>query len=517
MYLDLQDIYGVLYSDKRIELPDDDMAQVTACHEFLENFKRDKVIYGINTGFGPMAQYRVGEEDLLTLQYNIVRSHSCGAGEAMPLLAVRAAMVSRLMTFMQCRSGISPEVVRLLAEFINRKIYPYIPQHGSVGASGDLVQLAHMALTLIGEGKVNYHGEWRPSADVMAELGLQPLSLKGRDGLSVVNGTSMMTGVSITNIHDAQRLIDWCVAASVMLNEVVESYDDLMDERLNAPRRQEGQQAVARQMRQYAQGSQLLRKRDAELYHDTDHTNKQFGHKVQPFYSLRCIPQIVGPMAETAANMARVVENEVNSADDNPIVDPEARNIFHGGNFHGDYISLENDKLKMVMTRLAMLAERQTNYMLHDKVNELLPPFVNLGRLGLDYGIQACQFTATSTTAECQTLSNPMYVHSIPCNNDNQDIVSMGTNSALICRKVIDNATQVMAINLMTLCQAVDCRGVYDKLGGTSRWIYGTVRSVFPTFAEDHEHYTEIAAVADMISRTPVIEQGVGDGAKIID
>ncbi len=504
MYLDLQDIYGILYSDKRIELPDGDMAQVTACHEFLEKFKQDKVIYGINTGFGPMAQYRVGDGDLVALQYNIVRSHSCGAGEPMPLLAVRAAMVSRLMTFMQCRSGISPEVVRLLAEFINRKIHPYIPQHGSVGASGDLVQLAHMALTLIGEGKVHYNGEWRHSADVMAELGLKPLRLKGRDGLSVVNGTSMMTGVSITNIHDAQRLIDWCVAASVMLNEVVESYDDMMDERLNAPRRQEGQQAVARQMRQYARGSLLLRKRDAELYHDTDHTNAHFGHKVQPFYSLRCIPQIVGPIAETAANMARVVENEVNSADDNPIVDPEANNIFHGGNFHGDYISLENDKLKMAITRLAMLAERQTNYMLHDKVNELLPPFVNLGRLGLDYGMQACQFTATSTTAECQTLSNPMYVHSIPCNNDNQDIVSMGTNSALICRKVIENATQVTAINLMTLCQAVDCRQIYDKLGGTSRWVYDTVRNVFPSFAEDREHYTEITAVAGLIGQTPV-------------
>lgn len=511
MYLTLQDIFGILYSGKHIELEESDMANVASCHEFLETFKQDKIIYGINTGFGPMAQYRVGDADLIDLQYNIVRSHSCGAGEPMPLRAVRGAMVSRLMTFMQCRSGISPEVVRLLAEFINRGIYPYIPQHGSVGASGDLVQLAHLALTLIGEGKVNYGGQWRPTADVMTELGLKPLTLKGRDGLSVVNGTSMMTGVSLTNVHDAKRLMDWEIAASVMLNEVVESYDDLMDERLNVVRRQEGQQAVAAQMRQLANGSQLLRKRTKELYHDTGAHEGNFGHKVQPFYSLRCVPQIVGPIWEAVGNMARIVENEVNSADDNPIVDPEAGNIFHGGNFHGDYISLENDKLKIVMTRLAMLAERQTNYMLHDKVNELLPPFVNLGRLGLDYGMQACQFTATSTTAECQSLSNSMYVHSIPCNNDNQDIVSMGTNSALLCRKVVDNAATVIAINLMTLCQAVDCRKVYDKMSASSRRIYDTVRGVFPTFSSDHEHYTEIAKVESLImAQGP---DGTGDQA----
>ena len=473
------------------------MERVAACHRFLEGFKRDKVIYGINTGFGPMAQYRVGDADLVDLQYNIVRSHSCGAGEAMPLVAVRGAMVSRLMTFMQCRSGISVEVVRLLSEFINRGVYPYIPQHGSVGASGDLVQLAHLALALIGEGRVSYGGEWRATGEVMRELGLEALRLKGRDGLSVVNGTSMMTGVSLTNVHDARRLMNWGIAASVMLNEVVESYDDLMDERLNVVRRQEGQQVVASKMRELSCGSRLLRKRE-ELYHDTKHEGN-FGHKVQPFYSLRCVPQIVGPIWETIEKMEQVVEREVNSADDNPIVDPDAGNIYHGGNFHGDYISLENDKLKIVMTRLAMLAERQINYMLHDKVNELLPPFVNMGRLGLDYGMQACQFTATSTTAECQTLSNPMYVHSIPCNNDNQDIVSMGTNSALLCRKVVDNVATVLAINLMTLCMAVDCRGVKERLGVSSRRVYEMVREKFGAFNRDHEHYTEIAEVEKLI------------------
>ena len=498
MYLTLNDIYSIIYDGGKIAVSEEDKRGVERCFDFLEEFKSDKVIYGINTGFGPMAQYRVPDEDLQTLQFNIIRSHSCGAGEPMPDDAVRAAMVSRLMTFMQMRSGISPEVVDLLSEFINRGIVPYIPQHGSVGASGDLVQLAHMSLTLIGEGMVHYKGEWRKTDEVMREEGLHPLPIRGRDGLSLVNGTSMMTGLSVVNLHEANQLLEWELAASVMMNEVAESYDDLMSEELNSVRRQEGQQEIAARMREMSAGSKLLRKRAVELYNG-GHTEATFEHKVQPFYSLRCIPQILGPVLETVRNAERVVTNEVNSADDNPIVDPESKNIYHGGNFHGDYISLENDKLKIALTKMTMLAERQLNYLLHDKVNGMLPPFVNMGRLGIDYGMQACQFTATSTTAECQTLSNPMYVHSIPNNNDNQDVVSMGTNSALICAKVADNASQVLSIHLMAISMAIDCRGVADKLSPASRQVYDKIRRVFPSFTTDHPHYEEIAAVQDLI------------------
>lgn len=185
----------------------------------------------------------------------------------------------------------------------------------------------------------------------------------------------------------------------------------------------------------------------------------------------------------------------MNSACDNPIIDPQSRNVYHGGNFHGDYVSLEQDKVKIAVTRVAMTAERQLNYLFHDRINGILPPFLNMGKLGLNYGMQACQFTATSTTAECQTLSMPNYVHSIPNNNDNQDIVSMGTNSALICGQVIDNAYQVMSILYIALVQAVDCLGISSSLAPRTREVYDRVRAIVPVFVEDTPFYEEIAAV----------------------
>lgn len=495
MTLDLDFVRDILYSGRKIELPESDIEKIGGCFRFLSEFSSEKVIYGINTGFGPMAQWRVDDKYLTDLQYNIIRSHACGAGEPLPDIHVKAAMIARLGTFLQCRSGVHPELVLLLAEFINRDIFPFIPRHGSVGASGDLVQLAHIALTLIGEGKVHWQGEWRPSAEVMAENGLKPFRIHIREGLSMTNGTSVMTGIGIVNQILAEKLLDRAIAASVMMNEIASSYDDLMSRELNECRRHSGQQYVAARMRALAEGSKCLRKREHALY-DSGHSDEEvFSHKVQAYYSLRCVPQILGPVHETLVNSRRILEEELVSACDNPIIDPESRNVYHGGNFHGDYISLEQDKVKIAVTRVAMTAERQLNYLFHDRINGILPPFLNMGRLGLNYGMQACQFTATSTTAECQTLSMPNYVHSIPNNNDNQDIVSMGTNSALICGQVIDNAFQVMAILYMALAQAADCLGIADSLSPHTRKIYDGIRAIFPVFSDDTPFYEEIAAV----------------------
>ncbi|MBR1538557.1 MAG: aromatic amino acid lyase, partial [Bacteroidales bacterium] len=399
---------------------------------------------------------------------------------------------ARLGTFLQGRSGIHPDLVSTLLAFINHRVIPFIPQHGSVGASGDLVQLAHIALNLIGEGEVHYRGSWLPAGEVMAQLGIKPVQIHIREGLSATNGTSVMTGVGCINQLLAERLLDWATLASVWMNEIASSYDDLMAEPLNEVRRQDGQQVIARRMRELAASSRCLRRREEDLY-DGKHLEKVFGHKVQPYYSLRCIPQIFGPVQETLANARRVLENELNSACDNPIVDHESGSVYHGGNFHGDYISLEQDKVKIATVRVAMTAERQLNYLFHDRINGILPPFLNTGVLGLNYGMQACQFTATSTTAECQTLAMPNYVHSIPNNNDNQDIVSMGTGSALICRKVIDNAFQVMAIHFIALAQATDCLDIREKLCDASRKAYGQVRALQPHIQEDTPFYKEIA------------------------
>lgn len=494
--LTLDDVACILFDGEKVAPSQRMLNEVEACHRFLVEFASDKVIYGINTGFGPMAQYRIEENDLENLQYNIIRSHATGAGDALPVDCVRAAMIARIQTFAQARSGVHPDVIRILVELLNRKITPAVPRHGSVGASGDLVQLAHIALVLIGEGEVFQPAEGggftrRETAAVFAEEGIRPLDIHLREGLAITNGTAVMTGIGLVNLLDVRRLLNHAVLASVLMNEIASSYDDFLSDILNGLKHHSGQQDVASAMRHAAEGSRMLLKRETVLYRK--HNETIFDHKVQPYYSLRCIPQILGPVLDTLRNAERILVAELNSVDDNPVVDPVSRNVYHGGNFHGDYVSLEMDKLKIVVTKLTMLAERQMNYLFHDRINGILPPFVNLGKLGLNYGLQASQFTATSTTAESQTLANPMYVHSIPNNNDNQDIVSMGTNSALLCRQVIDNGYQVMAIHLMALAQAVDCLGITEKLAPLTRRFYDEIRALVPVFIEDTPKYKEIA------------------------
>ncbi|MBQ6871965.1 MAG: aromatic amino acid lyase [Bacteroidales bacterium] len=492
--MDIQEIEAVLFGKKRVSLDPQVMERVSESYRFLEKFSKNKVIYGINTGFGPMAQYRINNEDLIDLQYNIIRSHSTGAGEPLPPVCVRAAMMSRLQTFLSGKSGVHPGLIETLVAFLNNEIYPFIPQHGSVGASGDLVQLAHLALTLIGEGEVYYKGEWQSSAKVMEELGIEPFKMHIREGLAVCNGTGVMTGIGLVNLFHAKKLLKWSIATSVLVNEIAASFDDFMTDELNSLKGHWGQSAVASLLREQAKGSGCLKNRDEELY-QKEHTETHFDHKVQPYYSLRCIPQVLGPVLETVSNVEKVLVEEFNGVDDNPIVDMDNGTIFHGGNFHGDYVSFEMDKLKIAITKLTMLAERQMNYLFHDKINEILPPFVNLGKIGLNYGMQACQFTATSTTAECQTLSNPMYVHSIPNNNDNQDIVSMGTNSALIAGRIIENSFQVMAIHTMAIVQAVDFLKIKEKLSPKSAETYNAIRSIVPVFVDDTPKYKEIANI----------------------
>ena len=490
--LHIDDIESILLENKNIAIAEETDSQLKRCFDFLIQFIYGKIIYGINTGFGPMAQYKIDDELLTELQYNLIRSHSTGAGNPLPDIYVKAAMLARVGTFVQAKSGVHPDVVHLLIEFINRGIYPRIPEHGSVGASGDFVQLAHIALALIGEGEVHYKGRWRNTKEVLEEEKLNPFTVHLREGLAITNGTSVMTGIGLVNLIYAKRLLDWSISASVMMNEIASSYDDFMSEALNNSKRHEGQSEVARIMRELSRDSQCIRKRENELYNGNHNGAKTLEHKVQPYYSLRCVPQILGPVLDTLKNALAVLVGELNSVCDNPVIDPETQNVYHGGNFHGDYVSLEMDKVKIAVTRLTMLSERQLNYLCHDRINGILPPFVNLGVPGLNYGLQAAQFTATSTTAENQTLSFPNYVHSIPNNNDNQDIVSMGTNSALIAKQVIDNAFQVISIQFMALAQAIDYLKIQDKLSEQTRVTYDEIRTFFPVFSEDTPKYREI-------------------------
>jgi len=497
-YLSLEDFKAIVFKNNDVNVSDAVEKRVNESFNFLKEFSGNKVIYGVNTGFGPMAQYRIKDEDRLQLQYNLIRSHSSGTGKPLSPVCVKSAILARLNTLSLGNSGVHPSLIHLMKEFINRDITPLIFEHGGVGASGDLVQLAHLALTLIGEGEVFYKGERRPTKEVFEIENLKPIEVEIREGLALMNGTSVMTGIGIVNVHNAEKLIDWSIKCSCAINEIVQAYDDHLSAELNNTKHHFGQQEIAKRMRDNLVDSKLVRKREDHLY-TGDNTEDVFKEKVQEYYSLRCVPQILGPVLDTVNTVAEVMENEINSANDNPIVDVKNQHVYHGGNFHGDYISLEMDKLKLVITKLTMLAERQLNYLLNSKLNEILPPFVNLGTLGFNFGMQGVQFTATSTTAENQMLSNSMYVHSIPNNNDNQDIVSMGTNAAVITGKVIENAFEVMAIELITIVQAIDALDQKDKISAVTRKMYDEVRVIIPEFKEDQVMYPFVQKVKDYL------------------
>ncbi len=489
--LSLQNFSDIVFKEDPVVLNSAALDKVEASFQFLKHFSTGKLIYGINTGFGPMAQYKISDENRLQLQYNLIRSHATGMGNKMSPLLGKAVLVARLNSLMQAHSGIHTSLVELLAAFINKNIIPCIFDHGGVGASGDLVQLAHVGLNLIGEGKVWFESKWQETAAVFEKTGLKPLEIQIREGLSVINGTSAMTGIGLVNIIHAKKLLAWSVMFSAMTNEIVEAYDDHYSKELNIVKHHTGQNYIAAMMRGMLKDSKMIHSRSEHLYNPANIEHDVFEDKVQEYYSLRCVTQILGPIYDTIEHSEKILVEELNSVNDNPVIDHQNKNIFHGGNFHGDYVSLEMDKLKIAITKLSMLAERQLNYLLNDKLNQILPPFVNLGVLGFNFGMQGMQFTAVSTVAENQTLSYPMYVHSIPNNNDNQDIVSMGCNAALMTKKVIDNTFEVLTIQVMTILQAIDYLNCQEKLSPATRRVYTSIRKIFPKFVDDSPKYEE--------------------------
>jgi histidine ammonia-lyase len=497
--LSSSDFVKVINQQEEVQLSADALRKVSVNFDFLKTYSKDKVIYGINTGLGPMAQYKISDEDQYQLQYNLIRSHASGSGDIFSDDISRATMLARLNGLMQGASGIHPDTVSLIAELINKKIHACIFQRGGVGASGDLIQLAHLALNLIGEGEVVKDGKLQPTAEVFKKEGVKAMSIHLREGLALMNGTSAMTGVGFVNVIEAKKVLNIAVMLSAVTNELMKSFDDHFSLELNSVKHHPGQQKVAEGIRTFLNDSKLIRKRPDHLYHRKIE-EAVFTDKVQEYYSLRCVPQILGPVYDTLLNTERVLEDEVNSVNDNPIIDHAREMVYHGGNFHGDYVALEMDKLKIVVTKLCMLAERQINYLLNDKLNQKLPPFVNLGKLGFNFGMQGMQFTGTSTTAENQTLSYPMYLHSISNNNDNQDIVSMGCNAALLTRKVIDNTFDVLSIQAISLIQAIDYLKCHTRLSSSTHRLYDELRAVMPTFVEDQPKYKVLQEVKKYLS-----------------
>lgn len=486
--LGIQEFRTIIEEKEQIRIDPSAQKRVSNSFKFLSQFIKGRVIYGINTGFGPMAQYRIEDSKRIELQENLIRSHCSGMGEVLRDDEIKAAIICRLNSLLLGYSGVHPDTTALLANIINHDIYPVIYEHGGVGASGDLVQLAHLALALLGESKVKYNGKHLEAMPLYKKLGIAPLNIRIREGIALMNGTSVMTGIGLINILKAQHLLNWSVMISSIITELVQSFNDSFSPILNNTKEHPGQQFIAQTMSHILQDSQLIDSREDVMYSNSTQHNV-FKKRVQEFYSIRCIPQVLGPIHDCIEYAEKVLVSELNSANDNPIICAQSLNVYHGGNFHGDYISLEMDKLRLAITKLSMIHERQINFLMNSKLNAMLPPFVNLGQLGLNFGLQGAQFTATSNTAENQSLASSIYIHSIPNNNDNQDIVSMGTNAAVLTRKVLENTYEILSIEMVALLQAVDYLQVQNKLSSRTRSVYERTREIVPIIIQDRPLY----------------------------
>lgn len=485
--LNIEDLYALVKNpDQQIVLDPLALEQVAHSESMIRVAADKNVIYGVNTGFGPMANRILAKDQLAQLQLNLIRSHAVGIGDPVPTDFVLAAMVVRLNTLLKGGSGVSVDLVNRYAEFINHRIIPVVPEHGSVGASGDLVQLAHIALGLIGEGEVYFEGQQIPAKQACKISGISDYVLKPKEGLALINGTSFMTGVGAIVVYETEQLLKYAIQTAATSLEVINGFDDAISEKLQSVRPHPGQIHVGLWMRRLLADSSRLRKRE-NLGDSVIVTNElqQLPEAIQEIYSLRCVPQILGPVYEALCSATRTIIIELNSTTDNPITVPETGHFLHGGNFHGDYVSYTMDTLKIALVRLSQLSERRINFFLNERVNKRFPPFLNMDTPGLTLGLQALQFVATSTVADNQSLAFPHYIHTVPTNGDNQDIVSMGSDSAFLAYKVVENTRVILAVEFVTIAQAIDLVGDRQTFSSASQDWHTRIRQIIDIIKED--------------------------------
>jgi len=444
------------------------LKRVSEAHSYVQKLiEEERVVYGVTTGFGSLSSKMVSKNDAEKLQRNLVRSHSAGVGERLPERLVRAAMLLRLNTLLKGHSGASLETVSLLAEVINRNIVPVVPEHGSLGASGDLAPLAQVALCLMGEGVVTHRGQEKSASQAFAEEGLKPITLGAKEGLALINGTQMTTAGACIGIVEARRLIESFELVSALTIQALGSRTDFLDERIHLARGIEGQTLSARSLREKLSGSGC--------------TNRS--NRVQEAYSIRCIPQVHGAAREALSFSEKIVTAEVNAATDNPLLFPADDAVISGGNFHAQPIAMVLDLLLIATLPIGNLSERRVERLLNPSFSGL-PPFLT-NNSGLNSGYMVSQYTAASILAENRVLAHPASVDTASVSAGQEDHASMGFTAAKKLLRAIDNLWYVAAVEALCASQAVDLAGVAGGLSPATREVYKQIRSRVPTLIED--------------------------------
>ncbi|HLK12185.1 MAG TPA: aromatic amino acid ammonia-lyase [Candidatus Binatia bacterium] len=464
-------------------------ARCAASQRQVETLLRSgRVVYGLNTGCGPLCERVVPAADNAAFQQNLVRSHASGLGPAHPRAVVRATMAARAFSLAQGRSGVRPAVVETLVAALNAGVHPVIPEVGSVGASGDLVELAHLACALMGEGEVEHRGVRRPAREALAAAGLAPLAYAGREALALMNGTACETAQAALLVLGAETLVAAAEAAAALGVEVLGGSPEAFDARVHAVRPHPGQTACAARLRALLAGSRRLRP-------DVPPVAGERVPPVQDAYTLRCVPQVLGAVRATVAHVRGVVEAELASVTDNPTFFPEENAVLHAGNFHGQPVALAVDHLKVALAEVALFSERRLARLLDPAQNGGLPPFLIRDRPGVRSGLMGLQYCASSTVADDAVLAHPATLGSVPTNANNQDVVGMGSVGVRQARRLLENARRVVAIELVAAAEAADLIGLGAFAPGT-RAVHAAVRERVAPLVEDRPLGADVERLA---------------------
>lgn len=444
-----------------------------------------KRIYGVTTGFGALSDTLIPARDLRRLQHNIILSHAAGVGTPLSKDVVRAAMLIRAHTLALGYSGVRPEVVQLLVDMLNSGVHPIVPKKGSLGASGDLAPLAHIALVMIGGGNAELHGQIIPGRKALAKAGLEPIKLMPKEGLSLVNGTQVMAAVASLSIADAKNLLSNADVAGAMSAEALRSNFEEFELQAHKLRPHAGQLRCASNINALIKGSSLIGS----------------GGRTQDPYSIRCIPQVNGAVSDTIDFCYRIVETEINSVTDNPIVLPESGHVVSCGNFHGEYLAFAMDFLAIAVSELADMSERRIARLIDSKLSGLKPFLIN--DAGVNSGFMIAHYSAASLVSENKVLSHPASVDSIPTSANQEDHVSMGGISANKLMDVMENVTNVLAIECLCATQALDM--LDGKLGKGVQAAHDSVRKRIKFMEKDEEMHLLIGRCAEMVRRGDIV------------
>ena len=480
-----RDFYQVVLEKRLVRLSARARRAMRESRRAVEDLIRGKeAVYGVTTGVGSLSTERIEPEQARELQLNVVRSHACGVGEPLDAAATRGLLLLRANTLARGLSGVRPLVADLLCGFLNHGVHPVVPARGSVGASGDLAPLAHVALALVGEGEVQYEGRRRAARAALAAAGLKPLALEAKEGLSLVNGTQAMLSLGLLALRAAEILVDTADVAGALSLDALRGSRRAFDERLHQARPHPGQMATAHNLWRLTEGSEINK-------------SHQGCTRVQDAYSLRCMPQVHGAVRDALDFARQTMEREMNSATDNPLVFAAQGDVISGGNFHGQPLATALDLMALVLTQLGGISERRTDRLVNPLTSEL-PPFLTRSP-GLESGFMLAQVTAAALASENKVLAHPASADSIPTSGNKEDYVSMGMAAALKLRPLLSNLTAILSIELLAACQGLDLLAPL-RSGRLAERARGVLRGVSAPLTKDRPLHRDIARVAELVS-----------------